>query len=165
MPGQPAALSPPPYARAVELKGAPVVILAKTVKGWGLESMAGRNVTHQTKKLSVEELKKFRDSLEIPIKDEDIEEIAPYYHPGEDSEEVRYVQERRKALGGFLPERRVRAPGVELPKPELYAEFFKGSGQQPVATTIRNATLLFDIQVDELFRTSVAGISATWRCR
>jgi pyruvate dehydrogenase E1 component len=136
------------YARAVELKGAPVVILAKTVKGWGLESMAGRNVTHQTKKLSVEELKKFRDSLEIPIKDEDIEELAPYYHPGEDSEEVRYVRERRNALGGFLPERRVRVPGVDLPTDELYAEFFKGS-KQPVATTMAAVRLLRQLLRDE----------------
>jgi pyruvate dehydrogenase E1 component len=136
------------YARAVELKGAPVVILAKTVKGWGLESMAGRNVTHQTKKLSVEELKKFRDSLEIPIKDEDIEEIAPYYHPGEDSEEVRYVRERRRSLGGFLPERRVRAPRAELPGDDLYAELFAGS-KQPVATTMAAVRLLRQLLRDE----------------
>src|ERR671922_1176341 len=96
------------YQRAVELKGAPVVILAKTVKGWGLSSMAGRNVTHQQKKLTEEQLEKFRDSLELPIPDEDIVEgAAPYYHPGDDSEESRYLKERRQALGGFVPERRV----------------------------------------------------------
>ncbi|HYZ11914.1 MAG TPA: pyruvate dehydrogenase (acetyl-transferring), homodimeric type, partial [Actinomycetota bacterium] len=82
------------YQRAVELKGAPVVILAKTVKGWGLSSMAGRNVTHQQKKLTEEQLEKFRDSLELPIPDEDIVEgAAPYYHPGDDSEESRYLKE------------------------------------------------------------------------
>ncbi|MGH2722895.1 MAG: pyruvate dehydrogenase (acetyl-transferring), homodimeric type [Actinomycetota bacterium] len=131
------------YARAAELKGAPVVILAKTVKGWGLESMAGRNVTHQSKKLSAEELKKFRDSLELPIKDEDIEEgEAPYYHPGEDSEEVRYIKERRQELGGFLPERRVTPVDIELPKDDLWAEFFKGSKDQPVATTMAYVRVL-----------------------
>jgi pyruvate dehydrogenase E1 component len=126
----------------VELKGAPVVILAKTVKGWGLESMAGRNVTHQQKKLSEEQLEKFRDSLELPIKDEDIEEaVAPYYHPGEDSEEVQYLKERRSQLGGFVPERRVHPVEIELPKDDLYAEFFKGS-KQPVATTMAYVRLL-----------------------
>jgi pyruvate dehydrogenase E1 component len=130
------------YTRAVELKGAPVVILAKTVKGWGLESMAGRNVTHQQKKLSEEQLEKFRDSLELPIRDEDIEEaVAPYYHPGEDSDEVRYLRERRRQLGGFVPERRVHRVEIELPKDDLYAEFFKGS-KQPVATTMAYVRLL-----------------------
>jgi pyruvate dehydrogenase E1 component len=131
------------YARAVELKGAPTVILAKTVKGWGLESMAGRNVTHQQKKLTEEQLEKFRASLELPISDEDvIEGDAPYYHPGPDSEEVRYLKERRKELGGFLPERRVTAVDVSFPKDDLYAEFAKGSGDQPIATTMAFVRLL-----------------------
>jgi pyruvate dehydrogenase E1 component len=130
------------YVRAAELKGAPVVILAKTVKGWGLESMAGRNVTHQTKKLTDQELKKFRDSLELPIEDEEIREgVAPYYRPGEDSEEIRYLKERRRALGGFLPERRVQVQGVDLPGEDLYEEFGKGS-KQPVATTMAYVRLL-----------------------
>ncbi|HEX2031890.1 MAG TPA: pyruvate dehydrogenase (acetyl-transferring), homodimeric type [Actinomycetota bacterium] len=130
------------YARAAELKGAPVVILAKTVKGWGIESMAGRNVTHQSKKMSAEELKKFRDSLELPIPDDKIEEgVAPYYHPGEEAEEVRYLRERRRELGGFLPERRVTPVEIDLPAEDLYQEFFKGS-KQPVATTMAYVRLL-----------------------
>ncbi|MGH2691722.1 MAG: pyruvate dehydrogenase (acetyl-transferring), homodimeric type, partial [Actinomycetota bacterium] len=131
------------YARAVEMKGAPTVILAKTVKGWGLESMAGRNVTHQQKKLTEEQLEKFRASLELPISDDDVHEgDAPYYHPGADSEEVRYLKERRKALGGFLPERRVTPVEIDLPKDDVYAEFAKGSGDQPVATTMAFVRLL-----------------------
>jgi pyruvate dehydrogenase E1 component len=131
------------YKRAVELKGAPVVILAKTVKGWGIESMAGRNVTHQTKKMSSEELEKFRDSLELPIKDEEIEEgLAPYYHPGEDSKEVRYLKQRREELGGFLPARKVHAVDIELPPADLYAEFDKGSKDRPIATTMAFVRLL-----------------------
>jgi pyruvate dehydrogenase E1 component len=131
------------YGRAVELKGAPVVILAKTVKGWGLESMAGRNVTHQQKKLSEEELEKFRDSLELPIKDEDIVEgLAPYIHPGEDSDEVKYLKKRRRALGGFLPERRVTAVKVGLPEEDTFKEFLTGSGKQSVATTMASVRLL-----------------------
>ncbi|MGH2766285.1 MAG: pyruvate dehydrogenase (acetyl-transferring), homodimeric type, partial [Actinomycetota bacterium] len=137
------------YARAVELKGAPVVILAKTVKGWGLSSMAGRNVTHQQKKLTEEQLEKFRDSLELPIPDGDIVEgAAPYYHPGEDSEEIRYLKERRQALGGFVPERRVVPVDIELPKDDLYAELSKGS-KQPVATTMASVRLLRSLMRDE----------------
>jgi pyruvate dehydrogenase E1 component len=131
------------YKRAVELKGAPVVILAKTVKGWGIESMAGRNVTHQTKKMSAEELKKFRDSLELPIKDDEIDEgMAPYYHPGPDSEEVRYMRQRREELGGFLPARKVHPVDLELPGQDLYAELDKGSKDRPVATTMAFVRLL-----------------------
>jgi pyruvate dehydrogenase E1 component len=137
------------YARAAELKGAPVVILAKTVKGWGIESMAGRNVTHQSKKMSEEELEKFRDSLELPIEDEKIEEgLAPYYHPGEESEEVKYLRERRKALGGFVPERRSKYTSISLPGEDLYAEFFKGS-KQKVATTMAYVRLLKKLLKDK----------------
>ena len=137
------------YQRAAELKGAPVVILAKTVKGWGLSSMAGRNVTHQQKKLTEEQLEKFRDSLELPIPDEDIVEgAAPYYHPGEDSEEIRYLKERRQALGGFVPERRVVPVDIELPKEDVYSDLAKGS-KQPVATTMASVRLLRSMMRDE----------------
>ena len=119
---------------AVELKDAPVVILAKTVKGWTLGgAIEGRNVTHQAKKLSEEELKKFRDTLELPIRDEDLAEgRPPYYHPGKDSEEVKYIMEQRTEA------RRIRSfaeaadvTSIELPKPELYDEFKAGSKGQP----------------------------------
>ncbi len=131
------------YRTAIELKDAPVVVLAKTVKGWGLgQSFEGRNVTHQQKKLSEEELQIFRDRLELPIKDEDITEGgAPYYHPGKDSAEVQYLLARRHSLGGFVPERRVQAASLELPGTDLYEEFDKGS-QQPVATTMAFVRLL-----------------------
>jgi pyruvate dehydrogenase E1 component len=131
------------YASAVELKGAPVVILAKTVKGWGLgEKIAGRNVTHQAKKLTEQELKTFRDSLELPIKDDEMTEgCAPYYHPGNNSKEVQYLLARRHALGGMLPERRVIPMDVTLPKDDLYAEFAEGS-KQAVSTTMVFVRLL-----------------------
>ena len=94
------------YAAAVAHKGAPTVILAKTVKGWALgPGIEGRNVTHQAKKLTVDELKIFRDRLELPIPDEKLKE-APYYHPGPDAPEIRYMLERRSQLGGALPRRR-----------------------------------------------------------
>jgi pyruvate dehydrogenase E1 component len=131
------------YASAVELEEAPTVILAKTVKGWALGgAFEGRNVTHQVKKLSLDELKTFRDRLELPIKDEEIHEgVAPYYHPGKDSKEVEYLLSRRKALGGFVPRRIFSVPDIELPEGDLYEEFAKGS-KQPVATTMAFVRLL-----------------------
>ena len=125
------------YRTAIDLKDAPTVILAKTVKGWGLgHSFEGRNITHQAKKLTEEELRVFRDRLDLPIKDEDITEgCAPYYHPGKDSIEIQYMLARRHALGGFLPERRVVPKPMDLPKEDLYEEFRKGT-EQPVATTM-----------------------------
>jgi pyruvate dehydrogenase E1 component len=101
------------YKVATETRGCPTVVLAKTVKGWALGDAAeGRNVAHQIKKLSEEELRVFRDRLELPIPDRQIKE-APYFHPGPDSQEVSYMLERRHALGGPLPRRRV----VQVPAP------------------------------------------------
>ncbi|MFN2388054.1 MAG: pyruvate dehydrogenase (acetyl-transferring), homodimeric type [Actinomycetota bacterium] len=138
------------YATAVDLKDVPVVILAKTVKGWGLgQTFEGRNVTHQMKKLSVEELQKFRDRLELPIRDEDLSEgSAPYYHPGTDSEEVRYLLARRRELGGFLPERRAPRASIPLPAPDLYDEFAQGS-KQGVSTTMAFVRLLRKLLRDD----------------
>ena len=131
------------YKMATEVKDAPVVILAKTVKGWTLGgAVEGRNVTHQAKKLSDEELKVFRDRLELPISDKDIREgVPPLYHPGRDSDETQYMLARRHALGGSLPDRRVSPKPVELPKPDLYEEFFAGTDQK-IATTMALVRLL-----------------------
>ena len=138
------------YASALELKDAPTVILAKTVKGWTLgRSIEGRNVTHQAKKLTEDELKKFRDLLELPIKDDAISDgRPPYYHPGSNSKEVQYMLARRHALGGVLPERRVRPGSVELPEADVYAEFNDGS-KQAVSTTMAFVRLLRKLLRDE----------------
>src|SRR5207244_11996350 len=103
------------YATADELRDQPTVILTHTIKGWTLPgAFEGRNVTHQMKKLSVEELKTFRDRLELPIKDQDLESgEPPYFHPGMDTPEIQYMLARRHALGGVLPERRVVRKPVE----------------------------------------------------
>jgi pyruvate dehydrogenase E1 component len=123
------------YKAATEYKGAPTVILAKTVKGWTLgPGVEARNVTHQAKKLSENELKVFRDRLQLPIPDSQLKD-APYYHPGPTSEEVEYLTERRRALGGMIPRRIVRAAALPAPAPGVDAEFTAGS-KTPVSTTM-----------------------------
>ena len=118
--------------------GQPTVILAHTIKGWTLESFEGRNATHQMKKLTKADLKAFRDRLYLPITDEALEaDLPPYYHPGEKSDEIQYMKERRAALGGALPKRIDRSKPLVLPTPQAaaYADLKKGSGKQSVATT------------------------------
>ena len=129
------------YKQATEHRGVPTVILAKTVKGWTLgPGVEARNITHQAKKLSEAELRIFRDRLELPIPDSHLKD-APYYHPGPDSEEVEYLHERRKALGGALPKRVVRGAPLPAPKPSFDAEFAAGS-PTAVSTTMVFARLL-----------------------
>ncbi len=129
------------YKQATEHRGVPTVILAKTVKGWTLgPGVEARNITHQAKKLSEAELRIFRDRLELPIPDSHLKE-APYYHPGPDSEEVEYLHERRRALGGPLPKRVVRAAPLPSPKPTFDAEFEAGS-TTAVSTTMAFTRLL-----------------------
>ncbi len=130
------------YKAAVEHRGSPTVVLAKTVKGWGLGEVGeGRNVTHQQKKLSEKELRSFRDRFGIPIGDRELLE-TPFYRPAEDSEEMQYLLERRRALGGFVPKRIVRAEPIEPLAEDLFAEFLKSSGDREVATTMVFVRLL-----------------------
>jgi len=135
------------YAAATAHKGAPTVILAKTVKGWSLgPSVEATNVTHQAKKLSEAELRAFRDRLDLPIPDEKIPE-APYYHPGPKSPEVAYIKERRAALGGPLPSRVVHPVNWTAPLPAVDEEFAAGS-PAPVSTTMTFAKLLRNLMRD-----------------
>ena len=123
------------YAAAVAHKGAPTVILAKTVKGYGLgEAGEGRNITHQQKKLNERELREFRSRFDIPLPDEEVVE-TPFYRPPLDSAETQYLLARRKQLGGFIPERKVRAKALMVPESAEYAESIKGSGEQSLSTT------------------------------
>ena len=137
------------FKAAVNHKGQPTVILAKTVKGYGLgPSFEGRNATHQMKKLTLENLKEFRDDMRIPITDSALEADVyqpPYYHPGEQDEAIEYLLEKRRALGGFVPERRSKFTQVSLPGDDTYAISKKGSGKQEVATTMAFARLLKDL--------------------
>ncbi|MDR8020358.1 pyruvate dehydrogenase (acetyl-transferring), homodimeric type [Nesterenkonia aerolata] len=141
------------YKEAVETKGRPTVILAQTVKGYGLgPSFEGRNATHQMKKLTVDDLKRFRDTLRIPLSDEELEADpyrVPYYHPGEDADEVKYMRERTSALGGPVPQRRVPKNSLGLPGEKAYAASKKGSGKQKAATTMAFVRLLKDLMRDK----------------
>ena len=124
------------FKHATEHQGQPTVILARTVKGYGLgESGEGKNVTHQQKKLSEDELKLFRDRFEVPIKDEEISKY-PFYRPEEDEEEYKYLVEHREALGGGMPARRVRAEPLAAPDESLFDEFNKGTGDRAASTTM-----------------------------
>ena len=141
------------YKAATEFSGKPTVILAQTVKGYGLgPSFEGRNATHQMKKLTVDDLKRFRDTLRIPVSDEQIDEDpynVPYFHPGKDSEEVKYLLERRSHLGGPVPERRTVGEALVLPEAKTYAQAKKGSGKQKAATTMALVRLLKDLMRDK----------------
>ena len=138
------------FKAAVEHVGQPTVILAHTIKGWTLgPDFEARNATHQMKKLTVAELKEFRDRLYLPIPDAALEAaLPPYYHPGEESDEIQYMRERRAALGGYLPKRVVRGKPLQLPGEAVYAELKRGSGKQPVATTMAFVRLLKDLMKD-----------------
>ena len=130
------------YKAAVGHKGSPTVILAKTIKGYGLgEAGEGRNITHQQKKMNEDELREFRSRFGIPISDEEVAQ-APFYKPTEESVETQYLQERRSALGGYVPSRKVYPISVHEPAEDLYAEFFKGTDGREVASTMAFVRLL-----------------------
>jgi pyruvate dehydrogenase E1 component len=139
------------YKEATEHKGRPTVILAKTIKGWTLGShFEARNATHQMKKMTLEDLKAFRDTLQLPISDEQIDPyLPPYYHPGVDSPEYKYLMERRNALGGSIPSRQKNSKPLPQPDISVYESVARGSGQQEVATTMAFVRLLKDLIKDE----------------
>ncbi|MGH8794316.1 MAG: pyruvate dehydrogenase (acetyl-transferring), homodimeric type [Stackebrandtia sp.] len=141
------------YASAVAHTGQPTVILAKTIKGWTLGShFEGRNATHQMKKLTLDDLKSFRDRLYLDISDSALEDdpyLPPYFHPGDDSAEIQYMMDRRRALGGPLPQRRTTGTKLTLPPEETYDVVKRGSGKQKVATTMAFVRLLKDLMKDK----------------
>jgi pyruvate dehydrogenase E1 component len=146
------------YDAAVRTKGVPTVILARTIKGYGLgEAGEGRNITHQQKKLNTEELLSFRDRFNIPLSDEDAIG-APLYRPGRDSAETRYMLERRRLLGGPLPQRRVRNATVEPPSPEVFQEFLAGSGGREASTTMVFVRMLSSLMRDKTIGKQVVPI-------
>lgn len=129
------------YKAAVENEGSPTVILAKTVKGYGLgEAGEGKNITHQQKKLNEDELIHFRNRFDIPIPDSQIH-TAPFYKPPQNSQEIQYLLEKRKRLGGFVPERKVFSVPMDIPKLDIFSEFLIGSDRE-VSTTMAFVRML-----------------------
>ena len=131
------------YRAAVEHTGQPTVILARTIKGYGIgEAGEGKNITHQQKKLNEEELRAFRTRFGIPIGDEQVAD-APFYRPPDNSPEITYLLERRKQLGGFVPQRIVRVEPLRTDTlPEIFAEFHKGSEGRNASTTMAFVRML-----------------------
>ena len=137
------------YHAAVHNEGSPTVILARTIKGYGLgEAGEGRNVTHQQKKLNENELLEFRDRFHIPISVDEVGK-APLYRPPEESPEVQYIRERRRALGGFLPMRRSQLCSIEVPGDEVFGEFIEGTDGREVSTTMAFVRLLTKMLRDD----------------
>jgi pyruvate dehydrogenase E1 component len=138
------------YRSATEHQGQPTVILTQTIKGWALGShFEGRNSTHQMKKLKLDDLKAFRDRLDLDIPDSTLDEtLPPYIRPADGSVETDYLHERRRRLGGYLPARRVTSPPLNLPDDTAYAVSRRGTGPQKVATTMAFVRLLKDLMKD-----------------
>ena len=124
------------YKAATTHKGQPTVILAKTVKGYGMgEAGESENNVHQVKKLSIDQLKAFRDRFRIPVSDEELEDI-PYYHPGKDSPELQYLRKCREDLGGYLPQRNAEIESLPVPPLEVFQSLLQGSGKREASTTM-----------------------------
>ena len=146
------------YARAMQQDGRPVVILAKTVKGYGLgQAGEGRMTAHQTKKLDIDSLKALRDRFHIPISDADIDKL-PFYRPAPDSEEMRYLQERRKQLGGYLPARKGHIEPLVVPGLDLFKAQLEGSGERAASTTMVFVRLLNSLLRDPAIGKNVVPI-------
>jgi pyruvate dehydrogenase E1 component len=137
------------YERAVQHAGQPTVILAKTVKGYGMgESGEGMNISHQQKKMGEASLRAFRDRYRIPIPDDKLSE-APFYKPPDDAPEIRYMHERRQALGGYLPARTAAAPPLEIPPLTIFDKLLEGSGDREYSTTMAFVRVLSSLLRDK----------------
>ncbi len=137
------------FKEAVKTEGKPTVILAKTIKGYGLgEAGEGKNITHSQKKLNEDELKQFRSRFGIPISDEDVVK-APFYRPEEDSPEIKYLKKRREELNGFVPKRIINNPKIKTPSEDLFEEFYTGTAGREVSTTMVYVRILTKLLKDK----------------
>ncbi|MDX1515333.1 MAG: pyruvate dehydrogenase (acetyl-transferring), homodimeric type [Woeseiaceae bacterium] len=137
------------YDAAMRHKGQPTIILAKTVKGYGMGAAGeGQNIAHQQKKMDIDAVRKFRDRFNIPIADKDLESV-PFYKPGEDSEELQYLHARRKALGGYLPKRRAKSKALPVPPLETFKNQLDGTGEREASTTMAFVRILTALTRDK----------------
>ena len=148
------------YAAAVKHTDQPTVILAKTVKGYGMgEAGEGQNITHQQKKMGEESLQQFRDRFNIPIAEDRVEEL-PFYKPAEDSATMRYLHERRQAQGGYVPSRTLEAPPLAIPELSTFNVVLEGSGEREVSTTMAFVRLLMSLTRDKKIKEYIVPIVA-----
>ena len=146
------------YHAAVNHTGQPTVILAKTVKGYGMgDSIESENTAHQTKKLTVESLRRFRDRFDVPLSDADLEQM-PYYRPKTDSPELRYMKRQRDALGGPMPQRRVAPEGLPIPPLETFKAVLEGSGERSISTTMAFVRILSTLLRDKALKERIVPI-------
>jgi pyruvate dehydrogenase E1 component len=136
------------YHKASNSKGAPTVILALTTKGYGTGSREADNTTHQVKKLSMENIKSFRDRFDIPVPDSEIENL-PYVRPPEDSPEIQYLKNTRKKLGGFIPRRRTSSEILKMPNSKIFDKSFESSGERQISTTMAIVRIITDLLKDD----------------
>ena len=146
------------YSEAVKTKGKPTVVLARTIKGYGLGAAGeGRNITHQQKKLNDEELLYFRDRFDIPLSDSEAS-TAPFYKPDNNSDEIKYIKNQRKKLGGFLPNRRRQGPTIKIPNISLFQELLDGSGDGEISTTMACVRMLTILTKDKTIGKNIVPI-------
>ena len=146
------------YSEAVKTKGKPTVILARTIKGYGLgEAGEGRNITHQQKKLNDQELLYFRDRFDIPLSDSEAS-TAPFYKPDNNSDEIIYINNQREKLGGFLPHRSRQGPTIKIPNISLFQELLDGSGDREISTTMACVRMLTILTKDKTIGKNVVPI-------
>ena len=146
------------YDQAINHKGRPTIILAKTVKGFGMGAAGeGQNIAHQQKKLDIDALREFRDRFNIPISDKDIKDV-PYYKPSAKSPELEYLQEQRKNLGGFLPQRRIKSKNLKIPSLEMFKSQLEGTGDREASTTMAFIRILTSIVRDKQIGKNVVPI-------
>jgi pyruvate dehydrogenase E1 component len=136
------------YHQAVNHKEQPTVVLAKTIKGYGTGAGEAKNTAHNTKKVDVDSLKKFRDRFDIPVKDDELENL-PFFKPEEGSSEYKYLHERRAALGGYLPQRRAKSFSIPTPPLESLKAILDGSGDREVSTTMAFVRILSQLVKDK----------------
>ena len=135
------------YHKAVNSEGAPTVILALTTKGYGTGSREADNTTHQVKKLSMDNIKSFRDKFNIPVVDSEIEKL-PYVRPPEDSPEIQYLKKTRQDLGGFIPRRRTTSEVLKMPDNKIFKKLYESSGDRKISTTMAIVRIITDLLKD-----------------